>query len=225
MRRVGFFGGTFDPVHLGHLVPAVRAYETFRFDALIFIPGGRPPHKLGEPLTPFSHRFAMLALATQPYDRFLVSAIESERQGPTYTVDTLRVLRERLQAEQLYFLMGSDSFSQIGTWNRWQELVDLANLVVLHRDTVWGKTLETRVPEILRERMRTVEPFRQVPDPDQGSRWIYLLEHEPFPISATHLRERLRNGLTIHELVPPEVHRYIVKHRLYHQGDDRSDGI
>lgn len=225
MRRVGVFGGTFDPVHLGHLVPGVRAYETFRFDALVFVPAAHPPHKLGEPLTPFSHRFAMLALATQPYDHFLVSAIESERHGPTYTVDTLRTLRERLAAEHLYFLLGSDSFSQIGTWNRWQELVDLAHLVVLHRDTMWGKALEARVPEAVRSRMRTVEPFRQVADPDEGSRWIYLLEHEPFPISATHLRERLRQGLTIHELVPPEVHRYIVKHQLYHQGDSRSDGI
>jgi nicotinate-nucleotide adenylyltransferase len=225
MRRVGFFGGTFDPVHLGHLVPAVRAFETFRFDALVFIPAAHPPHKLGEPLTPFSHRFAMLALATQPYDHFLVSAIEAERQGPTYTVDTLLTLRERLGAQHLYFLMGSDSFSQIGTWNRWQELVDLAHVVVLHRDTVWGEALEARVPENLRSRMRTIEPFREVQDPEPGSRWIYLLAHEPFPISATHLRDRQRQGLTIHELVPPEVHRYIVKHRLYHQGDDRSDGI
>ena len=91
--------------------------------------------------------------------------------------------------------MGSDSFSQIGTWHRWQELVELAHLVVLHRDTVWGKALEARVPEVLLGRMRTIEPFRKVPDPEPGSRWIYLLEHEPFPISATDLRERLRAGL------------------------------
>ncbi len=225
MRRVGFFGGTFDPVHLGHLVPAVRAFETFRFDALVFIPAAHPPHRLGEALTPFSHRFAMMALATQSYDRFLVSAVEAEREGPTYTVDTLRTLSERLAAEHPYFLMGSDSFSQIGTWHRWQELVDLAHLVVLHRNTVWGEALESRVPEGLRGRMESIEPFREVPDPKPGARRIYLLEHEPFPVSATHLRERLRQGLTIHELVPPEVHRYIVKHRLYHQGDDRSDGI
>jgi len=224
VRRVGFFGGTFDPVHLGHLVPAVRAFETFRFDALVFVPAAHPPHKVGEPLTPFSHRFAMLALATQPYDRFLVSPIESERAGPTYTVDTLRLLRARFAAEQSFFLMGSDSFSQIGTWSRWEELVDLAHLVVLHRDTSWGEDLAAKVPAILRPRMRTVEPFVGVADPEGSSPSIYLLAHEPFPISATHLRERLRLGLTIHELVPPEVHRYIVKHRLYHQGDAPGDG-
>ncbi len=224
MKRVGFFGGTFDPVHLGHLVPAVRAFETFRFDALVFVPAASPPHKMGEPLTPFPHRFAMLALATQPYDRFLVSAIETERAGPTYTVDTLRLLLTRFAAEQPFFLMGSDSFSQIGTWSRWEELADLAHLVVLHRDTAWGDELTAKVPERLRSRMRTVEPFVGVADPEGSQRSIYLLAHDPFPVSATHLRERLRLGLTIHELVPPEVHRYIVKHRLYHQGSPAGDG-
>ena len=224
MRRVGFFGGTFDPVHLGHLVPAVRAFETFQFDALVFVPAAQPPHKLGEPLTPFPHRFAMLALATQPYDRFLVSAIETERTGPTYTVDTLRLLRARFAAEHTFFLMGSDSFSQIGTWNRWEELADLAHLVVLHRDTAWGDELAAKVPAALRSRMRTVEPFMGVADPVSAEHSVYLLAHEPFPVSATHLRERLRLGLTIHELVPPEVHRYIVKHRLYHQGSAAGDG-
>jgi nicotinate-nucleotide adenylyltransferase len=223
VKRVGFFGGTFDPVHLGHLVPAVRAFETFRFDALVFVPAAQPPHKLGEPMTPFSHRFAMLALATQSYDHFLVSPIEVERTGPTYTVDTLRLLQGRFAAEQAFFLMGSDSFSQIGTWSRWEELVDLAHLVVLHRDTVWGEELLAKVPASLRPRICTVEPFLGVADPEGASHSIYLLAHEPFPVSATHLRERLRLGLTIHELVPPEVHRYIVKNRLYHQWSEPDD--
>ena len=167
----------------------------------------------------------MLALATQPYDRFLVSDIESERKGPTYTVDTLRALRERLPVEQLYFLMGSDSFSQIGTWNRWQELVELAHLVVLHRRHGLGRGAGSAgAGGAAAAACARSSLSGKVPDPEPGSRWIYLLEHEPFPISATHLRERLRAGLTIHELVPPEVHRYIVKHRLYHQGDERSDG-
>ncbi len=224
MRRLGLFGGTFDPVHLGHVVPAVRALETFRFERLVFVPAFNPPHKLGDPLTPFPHRFAMLALATQPYDRFLVSAAEAERAGPTYTFDTVRSFRERFAAEQLYFLMGSDSFSQIETWHRWEELVDLVHLVVLHRDTVWGEALEARVPRPLHGRMRRVEPFQAVPDPEPGSTWIYLLEHEAFPVSATQLRERLRLGRSIHELVPPEVHRYIVKHHLYDQVAGPGDG-
>jgi len=225
VRRLGFFGGTFDPVHLGHLVPAVRALETFRFDALEFIPAAQPPHKQGEPLTPFAHRFAMLALATQAYDRFRISPLELERPGPTYTVDTVRRLRERFPEDRLYFLLGSDSYSQIGTWHRWEELVDLVHLVVLHRDTAWGAELRDRVPQVLLSRMRTVEPFSSVADAERASRLVYLLDHEPFPVSSTHLRDRLRRGQTIRELVPPEVHRYIVKHRLYHQGDDQDHGF
>ncbi|MGE5236843.1 MAG: nicotinate-nucleotide adenylyltransferase [Acidobacteriota bacterium] len=223
MKRVGIYGGTFDPVHLGHLVPAVRAQETLRFDALVFVPAARPPHKQGEPLTGFSHRFAMLALATHPYDRFFVSDIELEGEGPTYTEETVRRFAERFPAEHLYFLMGSDSFSQIGTWHHWEELVELTHLVVLHRATVWNDELLARVPARLHARMRRVEPFAEVPDPAAGERLIYLLDHEPFPVSASHLRDRLRRGHTIRELVPPEVHRYIVKYRLYHQGDQPTD--
>ncbi len=224
MKRLAVFGGTFDPVHLGHLVPAIRAQETFGFDRIVFVPAGDPPHKRGEPLTAFSHRFAMLALATQPYETLLVSDLELHRDGPTYTVDTLRLVRERWRPEHLYFLMGSDSFSQIATWHRWQELVDLAHLVVLHRTTSWGEELAATVPDVLRPRLRPTRSFAPVPDPEPGPPSVYLLEHEPFPVSATHLRERLRGGQTISELVPPEVYRYIVKYRLYDQGERTHDG-
>jgi nicotinate-nucleotide adenylyltransferase len=213
------FGGSFDPVHLGHLVPAVCALETFRFDALHFIPAGRPPHR-DEALAPFAHRFAMLALATAPYERFFVSDLELEGDGPTYTVETLRRFRRATAAEHLYFLLGSDSFAQIATWHRWEELVELAHLVVLHRATVWADELRRAVPAALHPRLRVVAPLAAVPDAAPGERLIYLLDHEPFPVSATSLRERLRAGSAIHELVPPEVHRYIDKYRLYRQGGE-----
>ena len=215
MRKVAFFGGTFDPVHLGHLTPAVRAAETFSFDALVFVPSGHPPHKLGEPMTPFPHRFAMVALATQARDAFLVSAIEAERNGPTYTFDTLCRLRDLFPADQHYFLMGSDSFAQIGTWHRWDELLDLAHLVVLHRPTVWGGELEAAVPEPLRPSMRAVRPLDGVREPEGRAHLIYLLAHEPFPIAASELRARVRARQPIGEWVPPEVERYVAKHRLY----------
>jgi nicotinate-nucleotide adenylyltransferase len=224
VKKVAFFGGTFDPVHLGHVIPAVRASETFGFDALVFVPSGQPPHKLGEPLTPFPHRFAMVALAAQSYDRFLVSPIEAERSGPSYTVDTLRQLRELFAAEEHFFLMGSDSFAQIATWHHWEELLELAHLVVLHRPTVWGDELAATVPVAVRGRMRTVQPLREVPEPRSASHLIYLLAHEPFPVAASDVRGRLRSGLPIGELVPPEVQRYIAKHRLYDRQSEGGDG-
>jgi nicotinate-nucleotide adenylyltransferase len=214
------FGGSFDPVHLGHLVPAVRALETFRFDELVFIPAGRPPHRSGV-LAPFAHRFAMLALATQPYERFLVSDLELEGDAPTYTIETLRRFQRSVASEQFYFLLGSDSFAQIATWRRWEELVELTHLVVLHRDTVWGDELRRSVPAVLHARLRTVAPAAAVADPAPGERLVYLLDHEPLPVSGTGLRERVRAGTAIDDLVPPEVHRYIVKYRLYRQGGER----
>jgi len=145
-ERIAVYGGSFDPFHTGHLVPTVRAQETFKFDAVHFVPAGHPPHKQGEPLTPITHRLAMVALATLPYESFYASDDEVFVDGPTYTVETVRRYRDRFPHADVYFLLGSDSFSQIATWEQWRELVDLAHLVVLHRAHIWGEALRSRVP-------------------------------------------------------------------------------
>jgi len=219
--RIAVYGGSFDPFHLGHLIPTVRAQETFAFDAVHFVPSGRPPHKEGEPLSPVTHRFAMVALATLHYSGFFASDEEVFATGPTYTVDTVRRFRQLFPDAIPYFLLGSDSFSQIGSWDRWQELVELAHLVVLHRAHMWGDELRRRVPQELVGRLEAVEPFQRVPDPERST--VYLLEHEPFPISATSIRERQRRGLPIRELVPHEVNSYIEKYGLYRRTERMSE--
>ncbi|MCP4899343.1 MAG: nicotinate (nicotinamide) nucleotide adenylyltransferase [bacterium] len=223
--RVAIYGGSFDPFHYGHLVPTIRAQETFEFDAVYFVPAGKPPHKEGEPLTPVTHRFAMVALATLPHRGFFTSDIEVGAQGPTYTVDTVRRFRQKFGNAALYFLMGSDSFSQIATWDRWEELIEICHLVVLHRAHMWGDELRARIPEGTAERIVEVAPFSRVADPEKQT--IYLLDHEPFPISATSIRDRQREGVPIRELVPHEVFSYIEKYRLYRreeEDDSRADG-
>jgi nicotinate-nucleotide adenylyltransferase len=220
MARIAVYGGSFDPFHLGHLIPTVRAQETFHFDAVYFVPAGNPPHKRGEPLTPVTHRFAMVAMATLPYERFFASDLEVQATGPTYTLDTVQHFRDRFPDDHLYFLMGSDSFSQLETWHRWREIVDLAHLVVLHRAHMWGDALKRRVPTWLWERVKVVQPFEEVADPDGQT--VYLLDHEPFPISATSIRERQGRGLPIRELVPHEVFSYIEKYGFYLQEDARE---
>jgi nicotinate-nucleotide adenylyltransferase len=213
--RIAVYGGSFDPFHLGHLVPTVRAQETFRFTAVYFVPAADPPHKR-DPLTPVTHRLAMVAMATLPYAGFYASDDEVFADRPTYTVDTVRRFRDAHRDAIVYFLLGSDSFSQIASWDRWLELADLAHLVVLHRAHMWGDELLARIPEVLRSRVRLVRPFEDVPDPDGET--VYLLDHEPFPISATSIRERQRRGQPIRELVPHEVHSYIEKYGLYRHG-------
>ncbi len=219
MRRIAVYGGTFDPFHLGHLVPTVRAQETFHFEAVYFVPAAHPPHRIGETLSPVTHRFAMVAMATLPYEHFYASDLEVYDTEPTYTVDTVRRVRDLFPNDILYFLLGSDSFSQIATWDRWQELADLAHLVVLHRAHMWNEELKGMIPPELVPRIRVVAPFQEIPDPEEGG--IYLLDHEPFPISATSVRERQRRGLPIRELVPHEVNSYIERYGLY-QYEERS---
>jgi len=212
-RRIAVYGGSFDPFHLGHLVPTIRAQETFHFDAVYFVPSGRPPHKMDVELSPATHRFAMVAMATLPYDAFFASDVEVFAGSASYTVNTVRRFRERFPDSILYFLLGSDSFSQIATWERWSELADEAHLVVLHRAHMWGEDLARRTPTELVDRLQMVRPFQRVPDPERQT--VYLLDHEPFPISATSIRERLQRGRPIRELVPHEVHSYIAKYGLY----------
>jgi nicotinate-nucleotide adenylyltransferase len=223
MRRIGVFGGTFDPVHDGHLKPAAQAAQAFGLDELVFVPAGNPPHKLDEPRTAFAHRFAMLALATQDDDRLLVSAIELAREGPSYTVDTLSLFRERYGAAHLYFLMGSDSFAQIGTWHRWEALLPLANLVVLRRPAVWGDELMARAPDVLRPHATRVERGAILTADTTPAHRVYLLDHEPYPISSTEVRERVRSGRPIGDLMPAAVGRYIAKHHLYRSGEKGAD--
>jgi nicotinate-nucleotide adenylyltransferase len=212
-RRIAIYGGSFDPFHLGHLVPVVRAQETFHFEAVFFVPAGSPPHKDAAPLTPVTHRLAMVAMATLPYENFFASDDEVFAEKPTFSVETVGRFREKFPDATLYFILGSDSFSQIESWERWQELVESVHLVVLHRAHIWGDELAAKVPQRLLPRMREIEVFAEVADPEELT--VYLLNHEPFPISGTSIRIRQSHGLPIRELVPHEVHSYIEKYRLY----------
>jgi nicotinate-nucleotide adenylyltransferase len=220
-RRIAIYGGSFDPFHLGHLVPVVRAQETFHFESVYFVPAGSPPHKDAAPLTPVTHRLAMVAMATLPYDNFFTSDDEVFAPQPTYSVETVRRFRERFPDGAFYFILGSDSFSQIATWEKWEDLVDSAHLVVLHRAHMWGDELRRRVPDRLLSRLHLVEPFEEVADPEDLT--VYLLNHEPFPISGTSIRDRQRRGLPIRELVPHEVHSYIEKYGLYAPSSEAED--
>jgi nicotinate-nucleotide adenylyltransferase len=202
--RIGLFGGTFDPPHVGHLALAEWAREALRLDRVLFVPAGRPPHK-GRALTLVAHRVAMTRLAVRGERAFTVSAIEARRDGPSFTVDTLRALRRRAPRVRIYLLMGADSLEEFHTWRDPKGIQAMATLVVADRPGASAKGAAAA-----RRARRPVRP-PGVP----GARRVVWLENPALEVSSSAIRARLRAGRTVRYLIPDAVVRYIERHRLY----------
>ena len=197
-KRIGVFGGTFDPIHIGHLILAEEARHQLQLDQVVLAPAGDPPHKPDSPISPLHHRLAMCRLAIADDSEICISLIDAERPGPHYTSDMLRLLRERVGAEtQLYFLMGLDSLRDLPTWHEPEWLVGNCRLVALRRHDVeidWA-SLEAELPGV-RER-------------------VIVMEMPELEIASSSLRERVQAGLPIRYQVPRAVERYIREMGLY----------
>jgi len=195
-RQVGVIGGTFDPIHFAHLVAAQEAAWALSLDQVLFIPARQPPHKLGEPVTEAHHRLAMTRLAVERNQLFSVSTIEMERAGPSYTVDTLRQLRE--EGSEVSFIVGMDSLAELHTWHDPDGILELAEIVTVYRggwEQVDLVALEARLPTA-KGRVRVIP----IPALD---------------ISSTDIRSRVARGQPIRYLVPDAVADYIAEHKLY----------
>jgi len=191
-KRIALFGGTFDPPHHGHLVVAQDVVETLELDALYFVPAGMPPHKRDEPMSPARLRLEMVRAAVRDDLRLHASGIEVRREGPSYTVDTLRELEGRPGSGRLFFVMGVDQFAELHTWKEPEAVARLARLVVITR--------EGDDPE-------SVDPGVDVP-------WEFVPVTR-IDISSTRIRQRVREGRPIRYLVPEAVRRIIERERLY----------
>ncbi|MDQ6894597.1 MAG: nicotinate-nucleotide adenylyltransferase [Acidobacteriota bacterium] len=196
--RVGVFGGTFDPVHGGHVAMAQASAARFGLDRLLFFPARQSPHKEA-PATDAHHRVAMLALAIQGRPDWSISLSELEREGPSYTVDTLRELSARLLHDELWLLMGTDALAGLARWKQPSEIVRLARMAAFYREPYGeGSLVVPDVPGIAQR----LEVF------DAGS----------VRISATELRKDLARGVSAAGRVPPAVAEYITKQGLYRAG-------
>ncbi len=197
-KRIGVLGGTFDPIHIGHLILAVEARHQLQLDRVYLAPAGDPPHKQDNPISPVRHRLAMCRLAVADDSGIDISLIDAERPGPHYTSDMLRLLRARVDAEaQLFFLMGLDSLRDLPTWHEPLWLVRNCRLVALQRHDVeidWP-ALEALLPGV---RARVV-----------------ILDMPEVEFASSVLRERVRSGQPIRYQVPHAVERYIREHGLY----------
>lgn len=198
--RVGIMGGTFDPVHYGHLVTAEVARHSFNLEVVIFVPAGRPPHKTEQIITDVEHRYLMTAMATVTNPCFQVSRLEIERPGPSYTIETMSEFSRHLGSEvRLFFITGADAILEIWSWKDAQRLLKICEFIAATRPGYVLSGLETLLAQV-------EEPERQR---------LHLLEVPALAISSSDIRERVRQGRPIKYLVPEVVENYIYKHGLY----------
>jgi nicotinate-nucleotide adenylyltransferase len=201
---VGVMGGTFNPIHLGHLVTAEEALFAFGLREVIFVPAGRPWQKEGVDVAESEHRYLMTVIATAPNSHFQVSRIEIDRTGPTYTVETLRGLRAQLGDVELYFITGADAILQILTWKDPKEVLSEARFIAATRPGYDLDRLEKELPEGFGDR-------------------VHILEIPALAISSTDVRRRVRERRPVRYLLPEGVARYIEKNDLY-SGPQGSGG-
>ncbi|MFN7976967.1 MAG: nicotinate-nucleotide adenylyltransferase [Vicinamibacterales bacterium] len=212
MTRLGVLGGTFDPVHLGHLAVARVAAAALHLDGVRFIPSRVPPHRSG-PHASAADRLAMTTLAVEGTPGWSVSDLELRRDGPSYSYDTLTALAaaEHLAPSQICFLIGADAFAEIATWSRYPAVLDLAHFVVVARPGFGLDQLRARVPA-LAQRMTTPHALAEAPP---GATRIVLLEAATPDVSSTAIRAATARGESLEHLVSAPVARYIRQHGLY----------
>lgn len=213
-QRVGVLGGTFDPVHNGHLALVEAAFAGLDLDSLVLIPAAVPPHKRALAVTPLAHRLAMLRLATADRSGLYVSALEAERPGPSFSVDTLTALRAHLGDEvSLSFLVGIDAFVEIHTWKEYQQLPLLADIVVVDRAGAGAP----RLAEAVLGRFVGYCPDREYGGwrGPNGRGVIRALAMEPVNISSTGIRDLVAGDQSIEHLLPAAVAEYIFGWQLY----------
>ncbi len=194
MRRVGFFGGSFDPIHLGHLSLAIQMLEIHQLDEILFCPTSASPHKLLRPPEASSqHRGTMVEIAIEPISSFALNSSELRNKGPSFTVDTLRALKEKNPETKYYLILGEDSLQNFCQWKEWEAVISLAPLLIGLRK---GTTLSFPPP---------LAPFVQ-----QGMTPTRLMD-----ISSTEIRDRLKKKLYCGHLLPEKVETYIHQNKLY----------
>ena len=203
-RRIGVMGGTFDPIHHGHLVAASEVAHRFGLDDVVFVPTGEPWQKQGRRVSPAEDRYLMTVIATASNPRFSVSRVDIDRQGPTFTVDTLRDLLHQNPDTELFFITGADALEKILTWRGWEEMFELATFVGVSRPGF--ELSDTHLEQI-------------------GDGRLHLLEIPALAISSTECRRRAAADIPVWYLVPDGVVQYIAKRNLYRpEGSTRLDG-
>ncbi|MGD0307530.1 MAG: nicotinate-nucleotide adenylyltransferase [Candidatus Acidiferrales bacterium] len=213
-RSVALFGGTFDPIHAGHIAVAEAAQKRFHLDTVYFVPSSRPPHKTKPALTPFLHRYAMVALACADHADFQPSTAEApDGAAPHvfYTYDTVKKYRREHPDDHLYFIVGADQFLEIPTWRNYEALLDFCDFIIASRPGFRVDALRLVVPPEKLGRTQSSDPNAIV----LRKSTVHILTTVASHISSTEIRQRLASRRNIHGLVPPRVEEYILGQALY----------
>lgn len=198
-KRIGLFGGTFNPIHCGHVKAAESVQNIFSFDRILFIPSYLPPHKESMDVASAAHRLKMVELALASFDRFFPSSVEIDARGTSYSILTLNKIKEMFPQTEAFFLLGIDAFLEIETWKDYEDVLEQCSFVVMSRP---GFRL-SEAKDILTEKYK-----------------IYLLSINTLDISSSEVRERIRKNQPIEGLVPENVENYIKEKRLYLQKNE-----
>jgi nicotinate-nucleotide adenylyltransferase len=212
--KLGLFGGTFDPIHWGHLRSAEEVREVFALDRVLFIPASQPPQKKTGPGTSARDRLQMVRLAVAKNRHFAVSAVEISRPGVSYSIDTIRHFAGRQTArDSLFFILGLDAFQEIGSWKEYEKLFPLCDFIVTSRPGSVGATHLRRMPVAVRKLFcydSKKNRYRH-----RSGTYLHFIKITDIAISASEIRRRARNGKSIRYLVPLEVESYIHRRGLY----------
>jgi len=204
-KKIAILGGTFDPIHNGHLAAADTVASTFQVDEVHFVPAFSPPHKQSRGITSPFHRFAMVALATLPFDRFRTSTIEVDALEKRYTVETLEAMNRENPGAELLFIIGTDMYQEIEAWKNFRRLFDLAHLVIVNRPGFPFR--------------EDVAPFQVIKEPQvvtlPEKTAVFYLPFVELPISSTEIRDDRRRGAEVRQWLPPLVWSYIERNKLY----------
>jgi len=211
--NIGLYGGTFNPIHFGHLRAAEEIWHKFRLGKIIFIPSAQPPHKTAEDIIDPLHRIKMITLAITGNDHFTVDDIEVNRPGKSYTIDTIRELKKRNPEKNFHFILGLDAFLEINTWHHWKELFAETDFVVTSRPNV-GKIPKGKIiPREIRKQFK-YHPEQNLYTHKSGCK-VFFTEVTNLDISASAIRKMVREGQSIRYLMPRRAIEYIIENKLY----------
>lgn len=221
--KVGLLGGTFDPVHNGHLFIADAVNKKLQLDSVLFVPAASPPHKLDYAISPFEDRCGMLEIALADTPHFFYTSMEQERSGPSFTIDTLISLNRFFPETHFYFVIGSDAFADIGTWKRYHDIPNFCHLVVIRRGATSSAETATTVAQVYPEWTYSAESGSWQAPLKKGV--IMPMDLPPVALSSTMIRSKVQEKSNIEGMVPEQVALYIQNRDLYLVRDVSAGGV